>query len=62
MNYIYFDKEKRRDVCWLCGGRLIWGADHDAEDLGHDAPGIVAHLRCSQCNAHVEYVQLEEEE
>ncbi len=18
---------KRRDVCWLCGGTLIWGAD-----------------------------------
>ena len=62
MNYIYFDKEERRDVCWHCGGRLIWGTDHDAESLGFHAPGIVTHLHCSQCNAHVEYVKLEEEE
>lgn len=61
MNYTYYDSG-RRDICWHCGGRLIWGADHDAEDLGYDAQGIVTHLHCSKCNAHVEYVKLEEEE
>lgn len=50
-----------RDVCWLCGGKLIWGNDFDAEDLGYDRPGIVAQLQCSNCNADVEYVLLEEE-
>jgi hypothetical protein len=66
----------RRDVCWLCGGRLIWGADHNAEDLGYDAPGadfnpedygyegdgIVATLHCSDCEAEVTYVQIHGEE
>ena len=52
----------RRDVCWLCGGRLIWGADHNAEDLGYDAPGIVSHLHCLDCEAEVTYVQIHEEE
>jgi len=50
-----------RDVCWLCGGKLIWGNDFDAEDLGYHRPGIVAQLHCSNCNAFVEYVLLEEE-
>ncbi len=50
---------ERRDVCWLCGGRLIWGSDHDAEDLGYERPGIVAHLHCEDCSAGVEYVRLE---
>ena len=61
MNYTYINSD-RRDTCWYCGGRLIWGTDHDAEDLGYDAPGIVTHLHCSRCNARVEYVKLEEEE
>jgi len=51
-----------RDVCWHCGGKLIWGNDHDAEGLGYDLPGIITHLQCSNCNAHVEYVILEGEE
>ena len=50
---------ERRDVCWLCGCRLIWGSDHDAEDLGYERPGIVAHLHCEDCSAGVEYVRLE---
>lgn len=61
MNIEYIDKE-RRDVCWFCGGRLIWGSDFDAEDLGYDRAGIVAQLHCSNCGAFVEYTLLEEEE
>ncbi len=52
----------RRDVCWYCGGKLIWQADHDAEDLGYVGEGIVTILNCSSCNAHVEYVHTEGEE
>ncbi len=51
-----------RDVCWLCGGKLIWGADFDPEELGYDATGICALLTCSKCNAEVWYTCLDEEE
>jgi len=61
MNYIYFDKE-RRDVCWLCGGRLVWDADFDAQDYGHEKKGTVTNLHCSNCGAQVSYVKLEEDE
>lgn len=61
MNIEYIDRE-RRDVCWFCGGRLIWGGDNDAQDLGFEREGIVTNLTCSQCNAFVEYTLLEEEE
>jgi hypothetical protein len=51
-----------RDVCWLCGGRLIWGADFNPEDYGYEGDGIVAALHCSDCEAEVTYVQIHEEE
>jgi hypothetical protein len=54
-------KYPRRDVCWWCGGKLIWQADHDKEDLMGEE-GIVTHLHCSSCNASVEYISQEEEE
>jgi hypothetical protein len=47
--------ELRRDVCWWCGGRLIWQNDFDKEDL-MDEEGIVTYLMCSSCNASVEYI------
>jgi hypothetical protein len=53
---------QRRDVCWLCGGKLIWGCDYDPEDFGYEGDGIVATLHCSSCNASVTYVQMHEEE
>ena len=46
----------RRDVCWLCGGRLIWHADFNPEDYGYEGDGIVAVLHCSNCDAEVTYV------
>ena len=51
-----------RDVCWLCGGKLIWGADFDPEDYGIEGDGIVATLTCSSCNAEVTYIQMHSEE
>jgi C4-type Zn-finger protein len=53
---------KRRDVCWLCGGTLIWGNDWNTEDFGYEGDGIVSTLHCSSCNAQVTYVLIEEEE
>ena len=60
-NYIHVNNQ-RRDVCWLCGGRLIWGADFNPEDYGYEGDGIVATLHCSSCGADVTYVQIHEEE
>lgn len=51
---------KRRDVCWLCGGKLIWSADFDPTDYGYGRDGIVTNLSCKDCNAQVTYVKLEE--
>lgn len=47
-----------RDVCWLCGGHLIWGSDHDAEALGYEKSGIAVDLHCKDCSASVRYVRL----
>lgn len=52
----------RRDVCWYCGGRLIWGNDWNPEDWGLDGEGIVSTLTCSGCGAEVQYVLINEEE
>lgn len=57
-----FSGRRSRDVCWLCGGRLIWGADFNPEDYGYEGDGIVATLHCSDCGAEVTYVQIHEEE
>ena len=51
----------RRDVCWFCGGQLIWGCDYDLEGLGFDRDGIRIQLNCKDCNAFVEYTIFEDE-
>ena len=45
-----------RDVCWLCGGKLIWQSDYNPEDFGHeeDTPGIIACQLCYSCGADVQ--------
>ena len=60
-NYMHVNRQ-RRDICWLCGGKLIWGCDYDPEDYGYEGNGIVATLHCSSCGADVTYVQIDEEE
>lgn len=50
----------RRDTCWYCGGRLIWGCDYDYADVYGEGEGIVTHLHCKDCGARVTY-ELEEE-
>jgi len=54
-------KVERRDICWWCGGRLIWQSDHDKEDVC-DEEGIITFLTCSSCNAFIQYTSQEEEE
>ncbi len=53
-----------RDVCWLCGGKLIWQSDYNPEDFGYeeDTPGIITYLLCSSCGADVRYTLIEGEE
>jgi len=53
---------ERRDVCWYCGGRLIWGNDWNPEDYGLEGEGIVSTLTCSGCGAEVQYTLIIEEE
>lgn len=50
---------QRNNPCYICGGELIWGGDHDLEEdethfRGHK---IITNLSCSNnnCNAYVEY-------
>ena len=50
--------------CYNCQTELIWGGDHDIEDL--DIDGILTNLSCSnkKCNTQVEvyhYFDNEEE-
>ena len=42
--------------CWHCKSDLIWGGDHDIEDLDTDGDGILTNLSCSneKCNTQVE--------
>lgn len=41
----------RRDVCWHCGGRLIWNGDEQTTDSNV----ICTSLTCQQCGADVDY-------
>ena len=52
----------QRMLCWYCGHPMIWGSDFDAEDYGHEGPGIVSTFSCSHCKATAELTILEKEE
>ena len=52
----------RRDVCWWCGGRLIWQSDFDKKDVVGEGEGMVTFLTCSDCNAEVQYTTGVEED
>ena len=47
--------EERRDVCWWCGGRLVWVGDQTGDDVFGTGSGLVTFLKCSRCGADVEY-------
>tara|TARA_R100000005_G_C5000953_1_gene207949 strand:+ start:872 stop:1165 length:294 start_codon:yes stop_codon:yes gene_type:complete len=44
--------------CWQCKSELIWGGDHDVQEVYEDerSEGIVSNFTCSNydCNTHVE--------
>jgi len=53
--------------CWHCDSELIWGGDHDIQEvmLDEDKEGIASNFSCSNydCNTHVEvYHFIQEEE
>lgn len=49
--------------CYHCNTELIWGGDHDYEDHGIDADGIVTNLSCPNCPTTVfVYTDIEEED
>lgn len=48
-----------RDVCWLCGGKLIWQSDANYDEVHGEGEGIVTFLRCSACDADVQYSKKE---
>lgn len=37
------------DKCYACGGKLIWGGDHDIPE--EEEFEIVTNLSCPDCNA-----------
>ena len=45
---------KHRNVCWVCGGELIWGGDHDLDKEDNPEYYIVSNLTCSSCESFVE--------
>lgn len=54
--------EPRRDVCWYCGGRLIWQNNYDYSDVFGEGEGIVTDPHCSECGAMVQYTLCDETE
>ena len=52
--------------CWQCKSELIWGGDHDVQDVYEDelSDGIVSNFSCSNydCNTHVEVYHIFEKE
>ena len=56
----------RRFRCWHCDCELIWGGDHDIQEiiLDEDKEGIASNFSCSNydCNTHVEVYHFSQEE
>lgn len=50
---------ERRDICWYCGGRLIWNSDFNYDEVYGEGDGIVTFLRCMKCGADVTYALAE---
>ena len=38
--------------CWVCNAKLIWGGDHDIDDV--EEYDMVTNLSCPRCNTYVE--------
>ena len=51
-----------RDVCWYCGGRLIWDSDFNYDEVHGEGEGIVTYLHCMDCGAEVVYSKRDDED
>ena len=40
--------------CWHCNTELIWGGDHDIDDLEDSEYDMVTNLTCPKCESYVE--------
>ena len=43
--------------CWHCGTELIWGADHDMEDINDGEESeydFFSNFTCPKCKSYVE--------
>ena len=40
--------------CYNCNTELIWGGDHDIDDIEEREHPIITNLSCPKCNAYVE--------
>ena len=60
------DNDYKRFRCWHCKSELIWGGDHDVQEVYEDeqSEGIVSNFSCSNCdcNTHVEVSHIFENE
>ena len=51
------DDSERGMNCWHCGTELIWGADHDMEDVNDGEESeydFFSNFTCPKCQAYVE--------
>jgi DNA-directed RNA polymerase subunit RPC12/RpoP len=48
--------------CWHCGHELVWGGDHDIEEMDEDYV-METNLSCPNCNSFIlVYLPKQEEE
>ena len=40
--------------CWHCNTKLIWGGDHDIDELDDMYYDMVTNLSCPRCKSYVE--------
>ena len=40
--------------CFICGAKVVWENDFDAEDCGYTEEGIVHYYHCPKCNTEYE--------
>ena len=41
--------------CWHCNTELIWGGDHDIDDVEDMEYDMITNLTCPKCESYVEF-------
>lgn len=44
-----------RNVCFHCGGEVIWSGDFSFDDYGMGGDGVIHELYCKDCGAEITY-------